>query len=219
MIMFWSNMSDYKKISNHYKRCLQEHGDGHLGHDWPNQKDLLKRYNIMFESFQNKNNISVLDLGCGTGMFLEFLNSKNLIQKNNISYEGSDISEDHINIALNKFGENKFYKIDVMTETLPKNYDFIIMNGIFTVKIDLNYDSMKQFFETFIKNIWPKVNQGIAFNVMSSHVDYERDDLFHLPHDVLADFITKSLSRNYIIRNDYGLYEYTVYVYKEVTND
>ncbi len=106
-----------------------------------------------------------------------------------------------------------------MTEIFPKNYDFIIMNGIFTVKIDLNYNSMKEFYETFIKNIWPQVNHGIAFNVMSSHVDYERDDLFQLPHDALAAFITKNLSRNYIIRNDYGLYEYTAYVFKEINHD
>lgn len=212
-------MSDYKKISNHYKKCLEEHGDGHQGHDWPNRKDLLKRYKTMSELFKDRKNISVLDLGCGTGMFLDFLKNEELINENNVIYEGADISENHINIASNKFAKNKFYKIDVMRESLPKNYDFIIMNGIFTVKIDLDYSSMKEFFETFIKNIWPQVNHGIAFNVMSSHVDYERDDLFHLPHDVLADFITKNLSRNYIIRNDYGLYEYTAYIFKELNHD
>ena len=189
-------MSDYKKISNHYKKCLKEHGDSHQGHDWPNYKDMLKRYKIMSELFRDRKNISVLDLGCGTGMFLDFMKSEKLIGENEITYEGADISEDHINIASNKFAENKFYKIDVMTEPLPK-----------------------EFFETFIKNIWPQVNHGIAFNVMSSHVDYERGDLFHLPHDALAGFITKNLSRNYIIRNDYGLYEYTTHVFKDINDD
>jgi hypothetical protein len=63
-------------------------------------------------------------------------------------------------------------------------------------------------------NIFPFVGKGLAFNVMSKHVDWERDDLFHLPLDVLADFLTKNLTRNYIIRNDYGRYAYTVYVYR-----
>ena len=57
-------------------------------------------------------------------------------------------------------------------------------------------------------------NKGIAFNVMSKSVDWERWDLFHLPTDLLIDFMTKKLSRNFVIRNDYGLYEYTVYLYK-----
>ena len=45
-------------------------------------------------------------------------------------------------------------------------------------------------------------------------VDWEKDFLFHLPLDTLAFFLTKELTRNFIIRNDYGLYEYTVYLYK-----
>ncbi len=99
-------MSDYKKISNHYKKCLKEHGDSHQGHDWPNYKDMLKRYKIMSELFRDRKNISVLDLGCGTGMFLDFMKSEKLIGENKITYEGADISEDHINIASNKFSEN-----------------------------------------------------------------------------------------------------------------
>jgi hypothetical protein len=49
---------------------------------------------------------------------------------------------------------------------------------------------------------------------MSKNVEWERDDLFHLSHDLLTDFITKELSRDYIIRADYQLYEYTTYIYK-----
>ena len=50
---------------------------------------------------------------------------------------------------------------------------------------------------------------------MSKQVDWERDDLFHLPLDLLADYLTRNLSRHFVIRNDYGLYEYTVYVYHD----
>ena len=42
-----------------------------------------------------------------------------------------------------------------------------------------------------------------------------RDDLFHLPLDLLAEFLDTLLSRHFVIRNDYGLYEYTVYVYHD----
>ena len=56
--------------------------------------------------------------------------------------------------------------------------------------------------------------KGVAFNVMSKHVDWERDDLFHLPFDEMAGFVTRNLTRNFVIRNDYGLFEYTVYLYR-----
>ena len=56
--------------------------------------------------------------------------------------------------------------------------------------------------------------QGMVFNVMSVHVDWQREDLFHVPFDQMADLLQANLNRNYVFRADYGLYEYTVYVYK-----
>ena len=56
---------------------------------------------------------------------------------------------------------------------------------------------------------------GATYEVMSKNVEWERDDLFHLPHDLLSNFLCEKLTRNYVIRNDYGLYEYTVYIFKK----
>ena len=39
--------------------------------------------------------------------------------------------------------------------------------------------------------------------------------LFHLSSDVLLSFLKAELSRHCVIRHDYGLYEYTTYVYRE----
>ena len=57
--------------------------------------------------------------------------------------------------------------------------------------------------------------RGLAFNVISKHVDWERDDLFHLPCDALIAFLKAELSRHCVVRHDYGLFEYTTYVYRE----
>jgi hypothetical protein len=50
---------------------------------------------------------------------------------------------------------------------------------------------------------------------MSKHVDWERDDLFHLPYDPLAAFLKAEISRHFVFRADYGLYEFTTFVYRE----
>ena len=49
---------------------------------------------------------------------------------------------------------------------------------------------------------------------MSTLVDWERADLFHVPFDTLARMLKAHASRDFVIRQDYGLYEYTVYVYR-----
>ena len=76
---------------------------------------------------------------------------------------------------------------------------------------------MFEYLKNSLKILYNKCDKGVAFNVMSSHVDYQREDLFHVPHDDLANFLTKEITRNYVFRNDYGLYEYTVYLRKENT--
>jgi hypothetical protein len=73
---------------------------------------------------------------------------------------------------------------------------------------------MWDYTKTLLPALFKKCKYGLAFNVMSEHVDWKRDDLFHVPYDLLADFLQKNLSRNYIFRNDYGLYEFTTYVYR-----
>ena len=54
---------------------------------------------------------------------------------------------------------------------------------------------------------------------MSKEVDWERNDLFHVPVNLLTKYICNYLSKDYVIRHDYGLYEYTIYVYKKKRAD
>jgi hypothetical protein len=63
-----------------------------------------------------------------------------------------------------------------------------------------------------LRAVWPSAKRGLAFNVMSKQVDWEREDLFHLPLSLLAEFLCAEVTRDFVVRNDYGLYEYTVYL-------
>ena len=96
--------------------------------------------------------------------------------------------------------------------TLPC-FDYIIINGVFTQKLEMSFDQMFDFFKLLVQRVIIKAVKGIAFNVMSKYVDWEKDEAFHLPFDILSDFLCKSVSRNFVFRHDYGLYEYTTYVY------
>lgn len=211
-------MEDYHKIVKHYESCLKKYGDNNLGVDWPNKEDAITRYHVMLDVIKFSNNgsqkVSLLDFGCGTAMLHEYLCQNQL---NYIEYSGLDISEQYVQVAKNKFPQTTFYKKDILKEDNLPMFDYIVMNGVFTEKRELSFDAMMLYFQKMISVIYKHANKGVAFNVMSKHVDWERDDLFHLPFDTLAEFLKKEISSNFIIRYDYGLYEYTVYVYKNAT--
>ena len=205
----------YDKIVAHYEACLEKHGDTHLGVDWPKSDDADKRYKVMLDILRLNEvhqSVSLLDFGCGTAHLLEYINKHNF---QNIIYSGLDISQKFVDVAQRKFPDNTFFCADVLdADNHIPNFDYIIMNGVFTEKRELSFDEMWDYFTKMITVIHQKCNKGFAFNVMSKNVDWERDDLFHVPYDLLSEFICKSLTRNHVIRNDYGLYEYTVYVLK-----
>lgn len=207
------NLPNYKVISEHYKDCFDKHGDTHLGVDWPNHEDTIIRHQVMLDITNNKNKdkISILDFGCGSGHFLEFIND------NNIIYYGLDINKNYIDHCKNKFSKLKdnFILGDIHENiNIVPNVDYIIINGMFNEKRQLTNKEMMKFVKETLIKLWDKCETGIAFNFMSKFVDWERDDLFYVSLDELGWFLKNNLSRNFIIRNDYGLYEYTTYVYK-----
>lgn len=207
----------YIKIIEHYEDCLEKHGDTHLGVDWPNLDDVYKRYKVMLDIIrvneENHDTVSLLDFGCGTAHLLEYI-KKNKYEK--INYSGLDISQKFVDFAKKKYPDNSFYCLDILdSSNAIQNFDYIVMNGVFNEKRELSFDEMWDYFTKMMTNVYEKCNKGFAFNVMSKNVDWEREDLFHVSHDLLSDFLCKNITRNYIIRNDYGLYEYTVYVLKK----
>lgn len=210
----------YKEIIEHYEKCFDKFGFSLKGVDWTKEDQANIRYQVMIDSiyfheksFNFSEKRSVLDFGCGLSHLYDYILKKKL---KFIDYTGLEISEKFFNASKKKYPKNKYILGDILKEPsiLKNNYDYIILNGVFTEKRNLTFDYFFEYLKKMILIIFTKSNKAIAFNVMSKHVDWEKDFLFHLSIDDMANFITKKISRNFIIRNDYNLYEYSVYIYK-----
>ncbi len=205
----------HRQIVAHYERCLALHGDNHRGVDWPRADDAELRYAVMLGvvASAEPRPIRLLDFGCGAGHLLEYIRRLKLP---GISYHGLDLSERFLSVCRSKFPDVPFTCTDVLEpgSEVP-DFDYIVMNGVFTEKRELSSDCMWQYMRAVLRRLWPHARRGMAFNVMSKQVDWERDDLFHLSTDLLMAFLKTELSRHCLIRHDYGLYEYTAYVYRE----
>lgn len=207
-------MDKYKSIYEHYEKCLEKNGDNHLGVDWPNYEDMIKRYKVMvniLNYFDKTKKYSLLDFGAGCGEMYNFIKNNNY----NLDYTALDISSKFCKVIKNKFKDIEVLNIDILKEELLNNYDFFILNGVFTEKRNLNEDEMWDFFTKVLKKIWNKVNIGLSFNVMTPIVDFKDEKLFYLSFDKLGNFLRNNLSKNYIINHSYGLWDYTVYVLKD----
>lgn len=205
----------YASIVAHYESCLVRHGDSHLGVDWPSREDAETRYRVMLDVLRRApgERVELLDFGCGTAHLYEYLRGRP--EYAGIRYSGLDLSERFVDVARAKHPDVPFYRLDVLREpdALP-HFDYVVLNGVLTERRDLSQTEMLEYTEALLAQVFVKARVGIAFNVMSSQVDWERDDLFHVPFDVMAEMLTRRLSRHFVVRHDYRLYEYTTYVYR-----
>jgi SAM-dependent methyltransferase len=204
----------YRAIAAHYEACLAEHGDTHLGVDWPNAADAELRHQIMLGVIRPTGApVRLLDVGCGASHLYDHMLREGV---EGVTYAGLDISDPFVDLSRAKHPGNDYWSLDLLTDDVSQlpRFDYAVMNGVFTEKLELGFDEMLDFFTRMVTRVFSLVDKGIAFNVMSKHVDWERDDLFHLPFDTLAAFLTAEIGRDFVVRNDYGLYEYTTYVYR-----
>lgn len=81
------------------------------------------------EKVIDKNNLTILDFGCGTGKVGEEVRKQ--LNNKNIYIEGIDISNKMIEIAISKNVYNHNTLIDLTKKKYNKKYDYILSSGVF----------------------------------------------------------------------------------------
>ena len=174
----------------------------------------VRRCEAVFRMVDERTSFSLLDVGCGPGMAIPFLEER--FGPRMREYRGIDISEELVAAARQRWPAYTFEAQDLLKQPLPDgSFDYAVLNGVLTAKFSLTYDAMESFAMALLESAWKSTRVALAFNVMSTHVDWQRDDLFHWPIDKAAAFCTSRLSRHFDVIADYGLYEYTVIVFRQ----
>jgi SAM-dependent methyltransferase len=195
---------------------LDRHGDSYKGVGWTkSQTHADLRYRLMLELVRRPltSRATLLDVGCGASHLYDYLLSQGV---RDIDYSGLDLSPKFLALSARKHPDVTYFHADLLDEqTRIPAFDYVVLNGLFNYKGTASHDTMWTYMQALLRRVARIAEVGFAFNVMTKYLDWERGDLFHLPLDTMAAFISHEVSRAFVIRHDYGLFEYTVYVYKE----
>lgn len=205
---------EYQRIVAACEHDLSVYGDTFRGVGWTKKQEYADlRYRIMLEGIRPHwaRPLQLLDFGCGASHLYEYMQSRSYA---GIVYSGLDLSSRYLNLSRAKHPGLRYYHVDLLdpSNSLP-TFDYVVLNGVFNYKGDATHESMWNYCQSLLLQVARHARLGFAFNVMSKYVDWERDDLFHLPLEAACDFLSTHVSRHFTTRHDYGLYEYTVYAY------
>jgi SAM-dependent methyltransferase len=207
----------YRSLVRMVEDLFAQHGDSHRGLGYPKPEGFDARYRVYLDVTRfrpaNSEKCTMLDIGCGTGRLLDEIKASG---RTDIIYRGIDLSPVLLEAAKKKYPEADLicgdpFDLDEIWSATP---DYVVFGGIFTCKFEMSEEQMTDYMIRLLRLAFTHCRRGLVFNVMSFHVDWQREDLFHVPFDRMAKILQANLNRNYIFRADYGLYEYAVYVYK-----
>jgi SAM-dependent methyltransferase len=202
-------------LYDYYAKCFAEHGASPRGVDWHNWQSLALHYDKMLAVIEPElaaRQASLLDVGCGFGGLLDHAKSKGIA----LDYTGIDIVPAMIEHGRKRHADAKFANASIFDFDPGRAFDYVICNGVLTEKLDVSIKAFDEFARRMIRRMFEMCGRGIAFNLMTTHVNFTAANLFYKnPLETIA-FCTAELSSKFRIDHAYPHYDYTVYVFRQV---
>lgn len=195
---------DKSRLVGFYDNLIKTYGtDDARGEGWSNKPNKQIRFEIL-AGIEALDGCSLLDVGCGFGDFLAFLQTK----ITDFTYLGIDINPEMIKIAEEKYPTGNFIAAD-FGEFTGQNFDYIFSSGALSFKIT---DYKKIYFD-YIKKMFSLANKGVAFNMLNAifHIDNETYAAYSIKE--VADYCA-TVTDKIVVRQDYLDQDFTVYLYR-----
>ncbi|MDC1004968.1 methyltransferase domain-containing protein [Opitutales bacterium] len=203
-----------KKLQDHYRKTFIKHGTTSKGVDWGDNEWITKQRQAkmleVINQVKDESKVSLLDVGCGYGALADLVHERNL----NISYTGIDLVDEMVSAAQKRHPKFNFISGDIMNLKLEK-YDYVTCNGILTQKLNTSNLAMNHFAQVLIKKIFNICRNGVAFNIMSTFVNFQENNLYYRnPSELMAWCMSEVTPRIRFDSTYEPWYEYTIYLYR-----
>jgi SAM-dependent methyltransferase len=194
-----------------YSANLAEHGTSSASVGWPDAEAQLLRFDklaYVIEFDRPQGDITVNDWGCGYGAMFRYLDARPDVRLG--GYTGYDISADMLEAARGYVDDPraKWIQAGQVGETA----DFTFVSGTFNVRLDASEEAWRQYVEQTLLELAAYSRRGMAFNLLTTYVDWRSDDLFYADPTHFFTFCKENLSRHVTLLHDYPLYEWTIAV-------
>ena len=216
-----------EQIKQHYQSLYDKHGRDHNAVQYSSATSQHRRFDILLDIAtpiycgEDASIASIADIGCGLGDILPDIRHR----FGNIDYHGFDFVDGFLRDASARFENDKhahFHPLDITQQEIPVACDLVVLSGMLNNAMPNDSSlSNSDFTRLTLTKMFSACQKGIAFNGLSTYVDYQDDHLYYQDPLEVFDFCKRHLSPYVTLRHDYDVkdnsipFEFTVYVLKK----
>jgi len=199
-------------ITRYYKRLLRQHGRTPQALAERAEDKDLEFYQHLFQGIALPNQLSVLDIGCGMGDLIDFLQ---LREASIESYLGIDLVGPFIDLCRQEYlPPCEFRKANFISRSFApaERFNLVVNMGVLVSRV-LNYEA---YVEHCIEKMIALSSKYVLFNVITnadtSLGNYQNahrlGQITYLPKQRLTDILNRVTSR---ARADFAIHELQIY--------
>ena len=204
-----------KKLNEYFTEKLETFGATAKGVDYNGEQARQIRFAELVKIINPSNPFSMIDYGSGYGAMFEYLHERGW----EFEYYGVDLIEKMVIAGREKYKEFPNAHFTTDEKELPVA-DYLVAAGIFNIKLESRYEEWQEFVCETLPRMNALCSKGFAFNMLTRYSDAdrmaERPDLFYGDPLFFFDFCKLNFSRNVALLHDYGLYDFTILVRKDI---
>jgi hypothetical protein len=85
---------------------------------------------------------------------------------------------------------------------------------VLTEKLDVSIGEFGRFARRMIRRMFELASRGIAFNMMTTYVNFTAPNLYYQNPGEIISFCAAELSTKWILDHGYDYYDFTMYLYR-----
>ncbi len=196
-----------KKIAHLYNERFNRFGRDPRTVGWGSREDQILRFRMLFRDL-NPRGKTILDVGCGLGDLVPFLEQQTA---GNFNYIGIDVAENLVEDARKLHGNERciFLCSDVFSDRLP-SVDLAVLSGALSFRTEGILDYAK----LTVERMFFLSKEAACLNFLSKNVDYELEKNQHFDPGEVISWALKA-SRLVRVYHDYPLYEFTIQILRK----
>jgi hypothetical protein len=200
-------------LRGYFNDKLKTFGSTSRGVDWNSAEAQERRFEQLNRIIDKQKKFSLIDYGSGFGSLYDYLRDLG----HQVNYFGFDFLPEMVAQGYELHPDDPNCHFTTRAQDLPV-VDYVVASGIFNIRLNTSDSAWVDYILNVLTRMDSLSQRGFAFNMLTKYSDpeYMKPQLYYADPAFFFDHCKRLYARNVALLHDYGLYDFTILVRKEL---